>query len=347
MKQDIFYGYMLPGSAGVVEKLDLKDRKILYALSRNARVSSTAIAKAVRLSREVVDYRLKRLRERGLLTGVTTLVDTKRLDYIKHIIYFRLQDIDKEQEDDLAAGLARNPSVIWVALCSGSWDIGILVQSRSLQEFSSLFNELLAACKGHAYDSLILNEVKEDYLGLGLLAEGFAPIAVHDRQDISFQAELDGPKQDGAIQLSRQQLDVLNELIANPLAGLREISKASRLSVVTVKKLIGSLIAKRIIFGFMPMISLGKLGFQWYMTFLRFNQFSAAEERKLIEYMHQHPNILWYVKTIGPWQMEMSIFAKDPVHYREIITQLRSEFKSIRDYDSLLVFMQCKYLHSL
>ena len=47
--------------------LDLKDRKILYELDKNSRQSFADIAKKVRLSKEVVQYRVKRLQDEGYI----------------------------------------------------------------------------------------------------------------------------------------------------------------------------------------------------------------------------------------------------------------------------------------
>ena len=47
--------------------LDLKDRKILYELDFNARQTDSEIAKKVKLSREVVNYRISRLQKNGII----------------------------------------------------------------------------------------------------------------------------------------------------------------------------------------------------------------------------------------------------------------------------------------
>jgi len=49
--------------------LDLKDRKILYELDLNCRQSNTQIGKKVGLSRKVVEYRIKKMEEEGVIMG--------------------------------------------------------------------------------------------------------------------------------------------------------------------------------------------------------------------------------------------------------------------------------------
>jgi len=58
-----------------MENLDLKDRKILYYLDINSRQSNSDIAKKVGLSKEVVNYRIKRLEKEGIIKGYYTVLD--------------------------------------------------------------------------------------------------------------------------------------------------------------------------------------------------------------------------------------------------------------------------------
>lgn len=341
---------MVPSQPGMAEKLDLTDRKILHHLDRNGRISTTAIAKTLKLSREMVDYRLRQLFKKGILTGYTTLVDVKRLGQHKHIIYLRLQNFTKEREEELIEKFKKNGNIVWVASCSGGWDLGLLVSSRDLEEFASAFNFITTTCGGNLNDYLILSEVKEDYTHRSLFVEGNEPKnAPLDREGVAFQRAFKARKiEQHVVKLNEEEKTALRELIDDPLIPLSKLAKKVGSSVPTVKKSVINLIKNGVIFGFMPMISFYKLGYQWHMTLLRFNEYSKKDEARLLQYFYQHPNILWYIKTVGPWNMQLSVFAKDVAHYREILNSLRKEFGSlIRDYDSIMIFNQHKYLHAI
>jgi DNA-binding Lrp family transcriptional regulator len=348
MGQGLFYGYMAPSQPGVLEKLDAIDRKILCTLDYNGRLSTTAVAKALKLSREMVDYRIKQMHKRGLLTGVTTLVNVKRLGHIKHILYLRLHDFTKEKEEELVEKFRSHKNITWVASCGGGWDMGLLTSSSNMEEFSNVFSHITSSCKQHLGDYLILGEIKEGYAGRGLLSDNFTPKVV-DREGIAFQRAFKekAPSKD-VIKLKPVEKEVLKTLIEEPLISMTDLAAKTGISVPTAKDVVTHLIKEEVVFGFMPMLSYSKLGYHWHMTFLRFNECSPSDERRLIEYFHQHPNILWYIKTVGPWNMTISVFAKDATHYREILNGLRKEFSTvIKDYDSVMIFNQHKYLHAI
>ena len=62
-----------------MEKLDLKDRKILYQLDLNCRQSNTQIGKKVGLSKEVVNYRIKRMQDFGIINNFWTAINSLKL----------------------------------------------------------------------------------------------------------------------------------------------------------------------------------------------------------------------------------------------------------------------------
>ena len=49
-------------------KLDIYDRKILFELDKNSRITTTKIGKKIRKSKQFVDYRIKRLEEAKVIT---------------------------------------------------------------------------------------------------------------------------------------------------------------------------------------------------------------------------------------------------------------------------------------
>src|SRR3989344_4558251 len=76
--------------------LDAKDRKILYELDINSRQASSKIAKKVGLSKQVVNFRIKRLIKEKLISFFYTVIDISKLGFAVHKIFLRLQNIDSE-----------------------------------------------------------------------------------------------------------------------------------------------------------------------------------------------------------------------------------------------------------
>jgi DNA-binding Lrp family transcriptional regulator len=94
MKRTNFKGEVLEDV--MEQKIDLVDRRILYLLSNNCRISDTAIAKTLRTSREVISYRVKQLMAKKLISGFATLMDPKKLGFVVYTIFIKLGKIKDE-----------------------------------------------------------------------------------------------------------------------------------------------------------------------------------------------------------------------------------------------------------
>ena len=74
-------------------KLDIKDKKILYELDKNAKISASDVAKIVLLSKDAVGYRIKNLEDKGIIRGYRAVVDLTKLGYSLFRVYLKLIDI--------------------------------------------------------------------------------------------------------------------------------------------------------------------------------------------------------------------------------------------------------------
>lgn len=63
----------------MIESLDAADRRIVELLQADGRTTQMEIAKAVRLSQPAVAERIRKLEERGVITGYAARVDAARL----------------------------------------------------------------------------------------------------------------------------------------------------------------------------------------------------------------------------------------------------------------------------
>jgi len=76
--------------------MDLKDRKILHELDKNARISASEIAKRIRLSKNSVINRIKRLEQEKIILGYNTLTNINNLGYTTYDIYLKFKDTSFE-----------------------------------------------------------------------------------------------------------------------------------------------------------------------------------------------------------------------------------------------------------
>lgn len=114
-------------SAQPVE-LDAVDRSIISALSKNSRISMTALAEHAHISRAHCHSRLRRLQQSGVITGFSINVDPERLGLgaSAHVIL----KLRQHNWRALRQRLLEIPEVWHVALTGGPMDVILLVRAQ-------------------------------------------------------------------------------------------------------------------------------------------------------------------------------------------------------------------------
>ncbi|MEW6329609.1 MAG: Lrp/AsnC family transcriptional regulator, partial [Candidatus Micrarchaeota archaeon] len=132
----------MAGNGGVA--LDLKDRKILYELDLDSRQSFSRLGKKVRLSKEVVNYRVKRLMELGVIRQFHTVINVGKLGYTSFRLFLRLGGATPEKERGIIEYLLKQKIVIWLVSVEGNWDLVMWCCARDVGELGEFWRELFA-----------------------------------------------------------------------------------------------------------------------------------------------------------------------------------------------------------
>lgn len=327
----------------VQQKLDLLDRKILYLLSQNCRVSNTAIASHLKTSREVVAYRIEQLLKKKVITGFFTLIDSRKLGFMTFTVLIKLINVTKENE--IVSHLFQKEEITSLILCSGRYDIYFEVTTVSSEEFESFMNAFLLTHANSINDHTILHFLQEDHMGDNFTLEQEEREALQNitlqGKGSAFSNAFKKSKEEKQQEIDDKDREILKCVLFNARMPLKEIASKTDLSPTVVKTRMASLITSGAIKHFMPLTSFSAFGYQWFMVFLNI---VGIKEQRLSQYMLMHPNIEWGVRCIGPWNNQVSIFARNSREFHAILNDIRGEFKeNIIFFDSILVFNQLKF----
>jgi DNA-binding Lrp family transcriptional regulator len=114
------------------DALDEIDSQLLTLLARNARESTTNLAKKVGLSRPAVHARIRRLEARGVIRGYTTIAD--RPDPHSGLRAQVLIALDPKHQDRVLDALAAYPEVRRLMSVSGEYDLVAEIEARNPAE---------------------------------------------------------------------------------------------------------------------------------------------------------------------------------------------------------------------
>ncbi len=128
-------------------KLTTTDRKILAALSQNARVAMKDVASECGLSRAAVHQRMQRLIDKGIITGSGITVNPKWLGY-STCTYVGLNLERGNMYKDVVGQLKQIPEVVECHFTTGPYTMLIKLYARDNEQLMDLLNNRLQEIPG-------------------------------------------------------------------------------------------------------------------------------------------------------------------------------------------------------
>ena len=149
-------------------KLDLKDKKILKILDRNARATVAKIERKTGIQRDSIVYRIKRMQKLGVIKYFHTVLDPVALGYpVYTFVNFILQNMSENTENSFIQFLKKHPNVTYIAKTTGKWDFTINIAAKNLKHFNEILTEIRRKFSKIIKDyevSSIIEEIKYDYM---------------------------------------------------------------------------------------------------------------------------------------------------------------------------------------
>jgi len=322
-----------------IPRLDLKDRKILLALSTDARMPLSGIAKFAGLSRDSVKYRIEGYRRSGLLINTATLVDVTRLGYDSYHIFLRLFNPSEEVEGDIIARIGKIPYVRVILKFMGEYDLEIVLVSKDLAQFDMTLTGILSDFSRMIKDYEILVVTKP------YITRPIPPVFFGGIKSDGIQVN-PKRKRDAQYMPDDKDFEILRQIRDDARMPLVEIAEKIGMSKDAVsyrlKKLEGS-----IILDFLPVVSYRMLGYEVHALLLNISPLDKESDKKLEKFLANNGNILFAVKTVGRFNVLVYVCTQNISGLQEVINELRREFaEQIKNFESLFAFERQKYTYA-
>ncbi len=308
--------------------MDKRDLEIMKVLDHNARQSNSQIAKKVGLSKDVVNYRIKKLKNQQIITGYYAVVNGARLGNKYYKLLLRFQTIGKEREQELIMWLKERTLVNWVGSCDGSWSIIITLSVKDLKELDEFLEEAyLKFGEGFQKKEILITKqiqvFNEKYL--------YTP------ERLNYVYKIDTT--DEAVNIDDTDKIILQELAKNARVPVTNISERTTLTAEAVAQRIRKLIDNKLIIGFKPRIDFVKLGYQYHHVFISVK--GAKKTKEIINYYQQHNSCITIIEYVGYYDLHLELVLKSNQEFREAILDLRNKFgNSIIEYEPLTIYTE-------
>ncbi len=307
-------------------KIDIKNKKILFELDKNSRLSISKIGKKIGLSQEVTFNRVNKLLEQNIIKRFQTVVAISKIGFVAPKIYLQLQNTSKKEIEELQNYLIQHKKVFWFGICQGRWDLIIGYWSKNAFEFGELMDELL-----NKFSKIIL----EREITFGKDTIQFNRKWLYPTQseiiETKFESKLEKNK------LDHIEEEILKYLANNARLTTTELAKLINITPSIIRYKLKQLETKQIISGYKLALNTHKLGYENCKAFIYFKNITEKRKKELIQFCKQHPQIINIVLCVGSWDFEIEMEVKNFEQYYTIMEDIKEIFKDIiKNYESVI-----------
>jgi len=314
-------------------ELDKTDRKILYHLDRDARISLSSLARRVGIGKEALHYRIRRLRERGCISKFYTIINTSKLGFYLFKMYIQLQNVTNDIEKKMVDYLYSHPRYAWSCFSSGRWDLLVAVWARDPLDFEEEFQ---TGFMSRFSDYILAREFSTTKHNINQNRRWFYPT---DEEPIS--SDVGGRVEE--IKLDETDREILRIIANNARMPVSRIAELAKTTPTVVRHRLKRMETKEVILAYKISFDLRTYGYEFCKSFIYLKNTDKKRMGQLLEYCRLHRNILNMVTTFGSWDLELEFEVPNFEFFHSAMRDLLNKFGDIvKSYDSILIYKEYK-----
>ncbi len=308
--------------------IDIKDKKILYELSKNSRIPILQLAKNVGLSKDAIRYRLEALEKNHILSTYLTVINLPLLGYRSHILFLEFKSLTGELEKQIHSFFVKHPYTIWVATTTGKWDMIIDFVSKDPIQFDANLSSMLNHLGNNLKHYELLETIKENYYHHAYLLSS-------NSTKKESKPEKYGP--------DIFDYEILHSLSQDSRKMSTELTTYINLSHDAISLRIKKMVKAEIIQQFSILLNFHQLDLEYYFLFLQFNKMTTQMHARITEFLESQKQVLFYGKTAGKFNYYVDLIVKNQKDFRDFVILLRNHFgEDIASKDMHVMFEQLK-----
>jgi DNA-binding Lrp family transcriptional regulator len=310
-----------------VAKLDLKDRKLLYYLSVDARASDTQLAKRVGLSKNSVKYRTERLKKEGVIRQFACVTNLGALKLTTFTLLLKFNE-DIYEKPEIIEYFRQHELADWAVTLSGHWDIFVEVTAKDFGQLMQIISGIITHFSGtlstyqlfSSNDTLRVEHLIADfYEDLKL-----EPMPLKPRTKEKY----------GVDETDKRILHLLNQDSTLPYL---TIAQKLGLTIDVVRYRMKNLAEKGILVKCFPEISLPALGYTEYLYTIKLKNASLERMDSINKRIQTNTNVTYAFVDITGFNIVFMCAFRSPDGIDHLSRNLRKDYSDIIDEQDYLI----------
>lgn len=312
-----------------MERIDNKDMKLIFELRKNCRQTYSNLAKSVGVSKQLIQYKINRLTELGILVNKILAIDAGKIDYQNYGVY--LQWDDETIKDAFVNEVVKDKNIRYAADGRGEVDFIVSFYARNPVEFQQMWDKYVSkygsSMRSHSiHASTELRNFEKSYL--------IGSIQLEEKEPFLGST-------DKKIEIDDTDISILRTLNDDARASILSISKKCNLAPDTVKSRIKSMESSGLIQGYLWLFDLKALDVKLYEVLFSLKNMDVKTWNKLLSYCRTNPNITMIIRYIGEFDVSIIFEVKEDNIFDKEFHELRRTFsKNVHRFEIIKVLKE-------
>ena len=309
-----------------LKNMDKIDQKILAKLDKDPRIPLLRLAKSIRISQPVADYRVKRLIKQGRITAFGTIIDLNKLGIEQYRLLITFSSGKTHKLDSVIDYLSKEKGVYWAAHCGGIYDLLVVLNVTNVLDIDKFYKNFNSTFPGLIKGAKNCPVVEHFLYNHKYLSDYVSPIRCGPSREKESLSELD--------------FKIINLIKNNARMPLLDIAKKLHTSYKTIRSHVKSLEEKKIITGYRLYLSM--LGAQFHIVLISYKNLAMKEEKALLAHLKSKPEVTQAIRMFGVWDLFLYVRSQDNLYLQNILTSMRDKFEIIDSFEIVPIFSDSK-----
>ena len=298
--------------------MNRKDLKILQQLDLNPRASIRQIGEKTLISKETVQYRIRRLEKEKIITGYWALPKISN-SHTMYKVFLKSKGLSTTLKKEFEEYITNQDETAWFAQTTGSWSYIITLMSKDDWKISKLMASIFQKYSRWFSDIQLIKAISATSLNEKYIFDKppINPVRIDFLED---PADID-----------EVESKIISLLTKNSRYKYTELAKKLGLTAEAISHRVKNIFKKGAIKDMKVRINHAKLGYSYYHLMLNFSDGSVLSKAE--QYFIQDSNSVFTMKHVGKYQLHAEIVCK-PEEINLLLNKFLDKFSDeIADYD--------------
>lgn len=295
--------------------MDEKDKLILFELLQDCRQPISKIAKAVKLPKQTVGYRIKKLEDSKVIKKYTANVNYPKLGYSRHSLYLDVKGISAKDVDKYLKEITniKEVSCCYMLHEVSQWKLYVSVWTKTIERYDEIQTKIISKFKSKIKNYLSFQSVKSFTYFAKRLNPKKAPLI-----DVKGNPE--------NTEISDSDWKLIVKLKSNSKISLVDLASQFRTTISSISRRITTLQKKGIIERFYPILDMKQLGYTEYTFISRIDPSYSKKLEEFIEFTKKDPRFVIVIKAVGYVNLYYAFLVKDRYELSDMTEKIHKIF---------------------